>query len=100
MSAHNLSASNWIKAQGSNIKASGQITFNQGALHEIIVNSHTTGTWRLCNGTATSNTAIGGTYTPASGSSTVDYKELEFTSGIYIQTAGTVDLTAVFNDLV
>jgi len=100
MSAQNISAGTWIKAQGSNVKTTGQITSSHAVLHEVIVNSHSSGTWRLCNGTATSNSAVGGTYTPAAGSSVVAYKELEFTNGIYVETSGTLDVTAVFNDLI
>lgn len=100
MSEQNKSVATWYKAQGSNITATGQITTKHSVLHAILVNSHTTGSFRIANGTATAFTAAGGTYTPAAGSSVIEYKELEFASGMYIQTAGTLNLTAVFNDLV
>ncbi len=104
MSAQNLSAGKWFKAQGTNLSASAanrfEITRTQSVLHQIVVNSHTSGTWRLANGTLTNATYVQGTYTPATGSSTIDCKELEFASGLCLDVAGTVNLTLIYNDLI
>lgn len=64
----------------------------------IIVNSHTTGTFKLVNGTAT-GTAIAGTYTPASGSSILTFEPIEFDSGCFLVTAGTINVTLLVKEL-
>lgn len=100
MSQQNLYQANWVKAQGTNISANAQVTTSQAVLHAIVVNSHSTGTFRLATGTATSLTYVQGTYTPATGSSVIELKELEFTNGIYVVVGGTINLTAIYNDLI
>lgn len=99
MSAQNKGFT-WYKAQGTNVAANAQVTNQSAVLHSVIVNSHSTGTFRLAKGTATSLTYLQGTYTPATGSSTIEFKELEFTDGIYVVTGGTINLTVIYNDLV
>lgn len=74
-----------------------QVTNQPGKLNKIIVNSHTTGSWKLINGTPT-QTALGGTYTPATGSGVYDYEPLGFDTGLCVLTAGTVNLTLVYNE--
>lgn len=100
MSNYNLVQGNWIKAQGTNVAANAQITTGHAVLHSIVVNSHSTGTFRLATGTATSLTYVQGTYTPATGSSVIELHELEFEDGIYVVVGGTINLTAVYNDLI
>lgn len=62
----------------------------------VVVNSHTTGTFRFASGTATSYTAIGGTYTPASGSSVITLEPIEFGSGCFMMVGGTFDSTVLY----
>lgn len=101
MSAQNLSGGSWIKAQGTNMTANGQVTTSQAVLHSIIVNSNTGGSFRVGNGTATAFTKAMGTYTPTTATSgEVVFHELEFTNGIYVEVGGTINLTVIYNDLV
>lgn len=74
-----------------------QVTSQPGKLNKIIVNSHTSGSWKLINGTLT-QTAIGGTYSPASGSGVYDLEPLGFDTGLCVVTAGTINLTLVYNE--
>lgn len=80
-----------------NITASTQITSQPGTLERIVVNSHSGGTFKLVNGTA-SQTALGGTYTPATGSSSIEFEPLGFNTGLYVAVGGTADLTVVYNE--
>jgi hypothetical protein len=101
MSSQNLSVAKWIKAQSTNLAARGQVTTSQAVLHSVIVNSNTGGSFRVANGTLTSLSQVMGTYTPTTATSgVVDFKELEFTNGIFLETGGSVNLTLIYNDLV
>ena len=66
-------------------------TSKKVAVTGVIVNSHTSGTFRFANGTSTNYTPIGGTYTPAAGSSTLMFEPIDFDSGCYMVIAGTFD---------
>ena len=101
MSAQNLVQGQWIKAQGTNISAKTQVTTSQAVLHSIIVNSNSSGSFRIANGTATSPTWVMGTYTPTTATSgVVSFRELEFTNGIFIDVGGTINATVLYNDLI
>jgi hypothetical protein len=100
MSAQNLYAGQWIKAQGTNMTYSAGATSSHAVLHAIVVNSHSSGVFRLANGTATSFTYVTGSYSPATGSSILDFKELEFTNGILVQMTGTMNFNVIYNDLI
>jgi len=101
MSSQNLSGGRWIKAQGTNISARAQVTSSHAVLHSIIVNSNTGGSFRVANGTLTSLSQVMGTYTPTTAtSSVVEFKELEFANGIFIETGGTINATVIYNDLI
>lgn len=103
MSAHNLSSAKWVKAQSTNFTGRGQATTNAAVLHAIIVNSNTSGSFRVGSGTLThaSLTFPMGTYTPATGTSVyLPFYETEFTNGIFIDVGGTINYTVIFNDLV
>jgi hypothetical protein len=99
MSAQNLSQTRWVKAQGTNFTTKLQVTTNAAVLHTIF-GSHSGGSFRVGNGTLTSQTYPMGTYSPAAGPVYLDFKELEFTNGIFVEVGGAVNLTAVFNDLI
>lgn len=84
--------------------ASKQIgsTTKKIAVRGVIVNSHTSGTWRFVNGTAgqyATATSVGGTYTPAAGSSDHIWEPIEFDSGCYMAVAGTLDATVLYREL-
>lgn len=99
MSAQNLHSANWVRAQGTNLSAKGQVTTSSAVLHAI-VGSHTGGSFRLGNGTLTSQTYYMGTFIPAAGPINAPFYELEFANGIYLEVGGSVNLTVIYNDLV
>lgn len=84
-----------------NATATGQIGSSSKRIlvGGVIVNSHSTGTFRFANGTSTSWTAVGGTYTPATGSSSVVFEPIEFDSGCFMMVGGTLDATVLVREL-
>lgn len=64
----------------------------------VLINSHTTGTFRFANGTSTSFTPVGGTYTPATGSSAIMFEPIEFNSGCFMAIGGTFDATVLVKE--
>ena len=103
MPAENLGQFTWSKWQRQNATASGQIalTTDRVILKGVIVHSHSSGTFKFFNGTLTSlsSTGIGGTYTPAAGSSSVMFEPMSFDTGLFMMVAGTFDGTVLFNTL-
>ena len=79
---------------GTNIGYTTLIKTGAGTLGKVIVNSHTSGTFKIFNGTNNGATAIGGTYTPASGSS-IQLFEVEF-ANLFVQVYGTIDATILY----
>lgn len=79
-----------------NISSSNQVCAVPGVLNKVIVNSHSTGTFKLCDGTYTQKD-IGGTYTPATGSSVIEY-EVPFDNGLYVALGGTINVTVCYNN--
>jgi hypothetical protein len=104
MSAQNASATKWLRAQGTYVNSKSTVTGNQAVLHTIIIGTYTNGgKFRLANGTLTNIVNyITGTFVPLSTGiqPPLDFKELEFANGIYVETAGTIDMTLVYNELV
>lgn len=78
------------------ITAKGLIHTGPCTLEKIVINSHSTGTFKLFDGIAETGTAFGGTYTPATGSSVIEI-EAKFDTGLYIMTAGTINMTPLIN---
>jgi hypothetical protein len=102
MSDYNKNTANWYKAQGTFMTGSGNATTSQAVLHELSIGTYTPGAViRVANGTATSKTYLSGSYTPngLGLQKELIFKELEFTSGIYVEITGTAHLTAVYNDI-
>jgi len=99
MSAQNQ-GSNWVRAQGSANTQRGNITPNQAVLHSITI-GFSNGTYRIGNGTlgSSSLTFAGSSFKPTAFTQQ-EFKELEFSNGISIETEGTVSWQAIFNDLV
>lgn len=81
---------------GTNVTASRLVKTGDGVLGKVVVNSHTSGTFKLFDSTAYGTNAIGGTYTPAAGSSVISLEPLGFDTGLYIGVAGTIDLTVYY----
>lgn len=71
-----------------------------GVLHGVIINSHTSGTFKIYDGiAATSGVAVGGTYTPPTGSSVITYpRPLDLHTGLFIQASGTIDASAIVSE--
>lgn len=84
-----------IKGSYTPVSANSLIKSGAGILHKVIVNSHSTGTFRLYDGLTAVN-PIGGTYTPATGSSVIDFN-LAFNTGLYYVKGGTIDATLSTN---
>lgn len=80
-----------------NITADTLIKTGSGVVAGIVVNSHTSGTIKLWDNTSAAGAVIVNTYTFPAGSSVVTFpKPLTFTTGLYADIGGTVDLTIVF----
>lgn len=84
-----------IKGSYSPVSANALIKSGAGVLHKVVVNSHSSGTFRLYDGLTAVN-PMGGTYTPATGSSVIDLN-LAFNTGLYFVTGGTIDATISTN---
>lgn len=103
MSAQNISQANWVRSQGTFMTGSANATTSQSVLHKILIGTYTPGAViRVANGTATSKTYVTGSFTPSGlGLQTpLDFEELEFSNGIYVEITGTASLTTVYNDLI
>ena len=104
MSAENFGQKAY-KCQFQNVAGTGVATANIGTasahtvLHGIVINSHTSGTFKLGNGTVTNYTAFGGTYTPATGSSILMLEPVDFDSGLCVVVGGTLNATVLYNSL-
>lgn len=100
MSAQNLGPKfyKWDKVNATSTKQIGS-SGEHVVLGGIIVNSHTNSTFRLADGTLTSFTPIAGSYTPATGSSSIVFEPIDFNSGCVIVIAGTADYTVLYNTL-
>lgn len=73
------------------------VVTGNGKIYGIIVNSNTSGTFKLWDNTAGSGTVICNTYTVGSGSSVVKFPQpIEFYTGLYITVGGTLDYTLVY----
>lgn len=58
-------------------------------LHTIIIGSHTALSFKLWNSATGAANPIGSTYTPAAGSSVINFTlPIEFSNGIYVTSAG------------
>lgn len=101
MSVHDEHLSNIGYIKGSYFPFTGNTLLQTGAgvLYGVIINSHTSGVIRFYDGIAgTSGAPIGGSYTPAAGSSVVTFPQpLEMKVGVWVQTSGTLDMTAILS---
>lgn len=72
------------------------IKTGDGVLGKIVINSHSSGTFKLFDGVTNAAAAIGGTYTPAAGSSVLSFEPLGFDTGLYMNVSGTLDATIYY----
>jgi len=85
-------------AKYNNGTASALIKTGQGALHGVIVNSHTSGTLKFWDNTSAATTVLLNTYTFPAGSGTYMFPPgIEFTTGLYATVGGTIDYTIVYS---
>lgn len=87
----------YIKGSYMPFTASKLLQSGASAIHGVIINSHTTGTFRFYDAlTGAAASAIGGTYTPAAGSSVIAFpKPIACTTGIFVAAGGTIDATVI-----
>ena len=101
MSLANLGNFTWSKWQSQRATTGVKEIGTSGShlvVKGVIVNSHTSSTFTLANGTATSYTTIQGSYTPASGSSSILFEPIDLTNGGVIVIQGAADYTVLYND--
>jgi hypothetical protein len=87
----------YIKGSYMPFTANALIQPGAGVLHGIIINSNTSGSFRVYDGTSGTGIPIGGTFTPTTATSSVITfpKPIEMTLGVWVATGGTIDATAV-----
>lgn len=80
-----------------NITADTLIKTGAGRFFGFIVNSHISGTLKMWDSTSAATTVLMNTYTFPSGSSAVIFPVgVEFTTGLYADIVGTVDITIIW----
>lgn len=85
-------------AKYTNGTAGATIKTGQGTVYGIIVNSHTSGTFKLWDNTAGSGTVITNTFTlAAAGSQVVLFPApISFYTGLFMDVGGTIDYTVIW----
>ena len=85
-------------AKYTNVSADALVRTGGGTVSGIIVNSHSSGTFKLYDGLTSAGTLILNTYTPASGSSVIEFpEEIEFYTGLYFDKTNAIDATIVWS---
>jgi hypothetical protein len=65
-----------------------------GVVYGVIINSHSSGTFKIHDGTSASGEIIANTFTLPSGSQVITFPEaIEFYTGLHIVYGGTLDAT-------
>ena len=69
-----------------------------GALYGVIVNSNTSGTFKLWDNTSAATTVLLNTFTPTSATSQVYLfpMGISFNTGLFITVSGTIDYTVLY----
>lgn len=85
-------------AKYANGTASALIKTGQGALHGVIVNSHSSGTLKFWDKTTAAAPILINTYTFPAGSGTYMFPPgIEFVTGLYATVGGTIDYTIIYS---
>ena len=80
-----------------NTTSSGLVKNDNGTIHGVIVNSHTSGTIKFSNGTTAVNDIMG-TYTFPAGSQVVNFGAgINCSTGIFATIGGTANVTILYN---
>lgn len=81
-----------------NTTSSGLVKNSDGTVHGVLVNSHTSGTIRLFDGTTASGTSVMGTYSFTAGSQVVNFGVgIKCDTGIFATVGGTANITILYN---
>ena len=81
-----------------NITAGTLVKSGAGSLNRIIINSHTSGIISLVNGlTGTDTSVLTGSITFAAGERVIDFGSAAFPVGLYVNTAGTLNISVLYN---
>ena len=80
-----------------NITADTLIKTGAGVAVGVVVNSHTSGTLKIWDALTATGTVLFNTMTFAAGERYVPLFGAKFTTGMYADIGGTVDLTVVYN---
>lgn len=77
---------------------SQQVKATAGALYGVIVNSNTSGTFKLWDNTAGSGTVLINTFTPTTATSQtyIFPQGVTFNTGLFITVGGTIDYTVLY----
>lgn len=85
------------RASYTQITADTLIKTGAGRVFGVIVSSHTSGTLKLWDNTSAATSPLTNTYTFPSGSSVLSFGSgVEFTTGLYADVGGTVDITILW----
>lgn len=82
----------WVNSTGSTGAATGI-----GQAVGIVINSHTSGTIALYDGTSAAGTLMNNTITLASGERWIPLFGAKFKTGLYVAVGGTIDYTIYYN---
>jgi hypothetical protein len=81
-----------------NITGPNLIKTGPGVLTGIVVNSHTSGTMQFLDGLdITATDVINNTITLGAAERSIGFYDMAFTSGLYVATGGTLDITVYYN---
>lgn len=77
--------------------ADALIKTGKGSVAGVIVTSHTSGTFKIWDNTSAATTVLTDTWTLAAGPQVITFpKPLEFYTGLYMNTGGTIAYTIVW----
>jgi hypothetical protein len=80
-----------------NLSASALVKTGYGAVHGIVINSHSSGTLKLWDNTSAAGTVLFNTMTFAVGERFIPLYGASFNTGLYATIGGTADITIIYN---
>lgn len=81
-----------------NVTGSHSIATGAGMLVGIVVNSHSSGTFKILDNTTGTGTVMFNTITLGASERWIPFFGARFITGAYISTTGTIDATVVYNN--
>lgn len=79
-----------------NISANTLIKTGAGRFKGFVVNSHSSGTIKVYDNTTNTGTIIFNTITFAAGPQFITLPDVEFSTGLYVEVGGTIDITILW----